>query len=130
MTIVSGKDLPFWKTLFGGLTMPDGIPDEVVFYHFILRGEYCFSTYRINVRKLRFMTPPVLKWGTGYRLKSVRRTRSHRMKFCVQKGPGALPSTSDLWQMDRHKHCLPQYDCPQEQCCTGNAVQRFKPQLQ
>ena len=25
---------------------------------------------------------------------SVRRTRSHRMKFCVQRGLGALPSTS------------------------------------
>ena len=27
-------------------------------------------------------------------VKSVRRTRSHRMKFCVQRGVGALPSTS------------------------------------
>lgn len=27
-------------------------------------------------------------------VKSVRRTRSHRMKFCVQRGLGALPSTS------------------------------------
>ena len=27
-------------------------------------------------------------------VKSVRRTRSHRMKFCVQGGLGALPSTS------------------------------------
>ena len=26
-------------------------------------------------------------------VKSVRRTRSHRMKFCVQRGLGALPST-------------------------------------
>lgn len=25
-------------------------------------------------------------------VKSVRRTRSHRMKFCVQRGLGALPS--------------------------------------
>ena len=40
-------------------------------------------------------------------VKSVRRTRSHRMKFCVQRGLGALPSTSSLWQMDSHKHCLP-----------------------
>ena len=31
-------------------------------------------------------------------VKSVRRTRSHRMKFCVQRGLGALPSTSSLWQ--------------------------------
>ena len=29
-------------------------------------------------------------------VKSVRRTRSHRMKFCVQRGLGALPSTSIL----------------------------------
>ena len=27
-------------------------------------------------------------------VKRVRRTRSHRMKFCVQRGLGALPSTS------------------------------------
>lgn len=27
-------------------------------------------------------------------VKSVRRTRSHRMKFCVQRGLGVLPSTS------------------------------------
>ena len=27
-------------------------------------------------------------------VKSVRRTRSRRMKFCVQRGLGALPSTS------------------------------------
>ena len=27
-------------------------------------------------------------------VKSVRRTRSHRMKFCVQRGLGALPSTA------------------------------------
>ena len=27
-------------------------------------------------------------------VKSVRRTRSHRMIFCVQRGLGALPSTS------------------------------------
>ena len=29
-------------------------------------------------------------------VKSVRRTRSHRMKFCVQRGLGALPSTRGL----------------------------------
>ena len=27
-------------------------------------------------------------------VQSVRRTRSHRMNFCVQRGLGALPSTS------------------------------------
>ena len=31
-------------------------------------------------------------------VKSVRRTCSHRMKFCVQRGLGALPSTSSLWR--------------------------------
>jgi hypothetical protein len=31
-------------------------------------------------------------------VKSVRRTHSHRMKFCVQRGLGALPSTSSLWR--------------------------------
>jgi len=28
-------------------------------------------------------------------VKSVRRTRSHRMKFCVQRGLGALPSSGE-----------------------------------
>ena len=32
--------------------------------------------------------------GEPVLVKSVRRTRSHRMKFCVQRGLGALPSTS------------------------------------
>ena len=32
--------------------------------------------------------------GKLVQVKSVRRTRSHRMKFCVQRGLGALPSTS------------------------------------
>ena len=32
--------------------------------------------------------------ASGKLVKSVRRTRSHRMKFCVQRGLGALPSTS------------------------------------
>ena len=31
--------------------------------------------------------------GEPVLVKSVRRTRSHRMKFCVQRGLGALPST-------------------------------------
>ena len=31
-------------------------------------------------------------------VKSVRRTRSHRMKFCVQRGLGALPRASSLWR--------------------------------
>lgn len=42
-------------------------------------------------------------------VKSVRRTRSHRMKFCVQRGLGALPSQAVCGEMDSHKHCLPQY---------------------
>ena len=32
--------------------------------------------------------------GEPVLVKSVRRTRSRRMKFCVQRGLGALPSTS------------------------------------
>ena len=32
--------------------------------------------------------------GEPVLVQSVRRTRSHRMKFCVQRGLGALPSTS------------------------------------
>ena len=36
--------------------------------------------------------------GEPVMVQSVRRTRSHRMKFCVQRGLGALPSTSSLWR--------------------------------
>ena len=32
--------------------------------------------------------------GEPVMVQSVRRTHSHRMKFCVQRGLGALPSTS------------------------------------
>ena len=32
--------------------------------------------------------------GEPVMVQNVRRTRSHRMKFCVQRGLGALPSTS------------------------------------
>ena len=32
--------------------------------------------------------------GEPVMVQSVRRTRSHRMTFCVQRGLGALPSTS------------------------------------
>ncbi|MBD9032339.1 MAG: hypothetical protein EGR19_09110 [Dialister sp.] len=35
----------------------------------------------------------------GVPFQSVRRTRSHRMKFCVQRGLGALPSTSRRQEM-------------------------------
>ena len=41
-------------------------------------------------------------------VKSVRRTRGHRIKSCVQRGLGATPSTSVCGEMDSHKHCLPQ----------------------
>lgn len=34
-------------------------------------------------------------------VKSVRRTRSHRMKFCVQRGLGALPSQAS--REENHK---------------------------
>ena len=36
-------------------------------------------------------------------VKSVRRTRSHRMKFCVQRGLGAAPSTSNLGSSRQRK---------------------------
>ena len=42
-------------------------------------------------------------------VKSVRRTRSHRMKFCVQRGLGRCPQQAACGEMDSHKHCLPQY---------------------
>ena len=38
---------------------------------------------------------------------SVHRTRSRRMKFCVQRGLGALPSTSAWGYLDSHRHRLP-----------------------
>ena len=64
------------------------------------------SRRTINKRDERFAHLYIPKRGIEYRQKSVRRTRSHRMKFCVQRDLGALPSTSSLWQMDSHKHCL------------------------
>ena len=39
-------------------------------------------------------------------VKSVRRTRSHRMKFCVQRGLGALPSTSKRREKSRRDFAL------------------------
>lgn len=44
--------------------------------------------------------------GEPVMVQSVRRTRSRRMKFCVHGGLGAVPSTSGLWRMDSHTHCL------------------------
>ncbi|OUO72209.1 hypothetical protein B5F54_15935 [Anaeromassilibacillus sp. An250] len=88
--------------------MLKGISDGVVFYHLIFQGKLYFRAYHISKRGERFTHSYALKRGAGYRQKSVRRTRSHRMKFCVQRGLGALPSTSSLWQMDSHKHCLPE----------------------
>lgn len=35
--------------------------------------------------------------------------RSRRMKFCVQRGLGALSPTSKFVAVDSHKHCLRQY---------------------
>ena len=50
----------------------------------------------IAKRGERFMHPYAPKRGTRYRRKSVRRTRSHRMKFCVQKGVwGQCPQQAD-----------------------------------
>ena len=42
--------------------------------------------------------------------KSVRRTRSHRMKFCVQKGLGGVAlnkQTAGNVSVYEHSHCLP-----------------------
>lgn len=54
-------------------------------------------------------TTPCPQTGIGGVAKSVRRTRSCRIKFCVQRGLGALPSTSKFVAVDSHKHCLRQY---------------------
>ena len=43
-------------------------------------------------------------------VKSVRRTRSHRMKFCVQKGLGGAAlnkQTVGNVSVYKHSHCLP-----------------------
>ena len=45
-------------------------------------------------------------------VKSIRRTRGHRIKSCVQRGLGAAPSTSVCGEMDSHKHCLPLFSSP------------------
>ena len=51
----------------------------------------------IGCRDSRHPMPRNRAPGAG--AKSVRRTRSHRIKFCVQKGLGALPSTSRRQEM-------------------------------
>ncbi len=69
-------------------------------------------------------------------VKSIHRMRSRRMKFCVQRGLGALPSTSSLWLwIATCIACdntfatirLRQYVCPQEQCCAGNTALGITP---
>ncbi|OUN83249.1 hypothetical protein B5G06_07810 [Flavonifractor sp. An52] len=64
-----------------------------------LPREPCFREYHISKRGERFTHPYAPKRGIGHKRKSVRRTRSHRMKFCVQRGLGALPSTSRRQEM-------------------------------
>ena len=54
--------------------------------------------------------PPCLETGGRVQIKSVRRTRSHRMKFCVQKelGGAALnKQTAGNVSVYKHSHCLP-----------------------
>lgn len=41
------------------------------------------------------------------RSKAFARTRSHRLKICVPRGLGGLPSTSAWGYLDSHKHRLP-----------------------
>ena len=49
-------------------------------------------------------------------VKSVRRTRSHRMKFCVQRGLGTLPSTSKRRGKSRRDFVL----CESDISCQEN----------
>lgn|GEM_PF-395045 len=41
------------------------------------------------------------------RSKAFARTRSHRLKICVPRGLGGLPSTSAWGYLDSHRHRLP-----------------------
>ena len=41
------------------------------------------------------------------RSKAFARTRSHRLKICVQRGLGGLPTTSAWGYLDSHRHRLP-----------------------
>ena len=47
---------------------------------------------------------PAVSWS---RSKAFVRTRSHRLKICVQRGLGGLPSTSAWGYLDSHRHRLP-----------------------
>ena len=48
--------------------------------------------------------------GEPVMLKSVRRTRSHRMKFCVQKGAWGFPQQAASGsRMAIQRHCLPAF---------------------
>ena len=53
-------------------------------------------------------------------VKSVRRTRSRRMKFCVQGGLGALPSTSIACQFYRKTLITPL--CSKKQRTNGRSL--------
>ena len=88
MIVVSGKDLSFRKAHYRGFSLLKSISDGVVFCHLIFQGKLYFRVYHISKRGEQFTYPYAPKRGIGYRQKSVRRTRSHRIKFCVQWGIG------------------------------------------
>ena len=73
MIVVSGKDLSFRKAHYRGFSLLKSISDGVVFCHLIFQGKLYFRVYHISKRR---------------RQKSARRTRSHRIKFCVLWGLG------------------------------------------
>ena len=47
---------------------------------------------------------PAVSWSQS---KAFTRTRSHRLKICVPRGLGGLPSTSAWGYLDSHRHRLP-----------------------
>ena len=60
--------------------------------------------------------------GEPVMVQSVRRTRSHRMKFCVQRGLGALPSTGKRRGKSRRDFAL----CGSVCINTGIACQYYQ----
>ena len=85
-----------------------GISDGVVFCHLIFQGNPCFRAYHINKRDERFAHLYAPNGALGTDKKAFAERAAAERNSAFNGGLGALPSTSSLWQMDSHKHCLPE----------------------
>ena len=69
---------------------------------------------------------PAVSWS---RSKAFARTRSHRLKICVPRGLGGLPTTSAWGNLDSHRHRLPLCTSLETAICEGvcsSAIRHFR----